>query len=82
MSLASDYLSLLSQQCQDSHSVPSAHVLTKTLRSTSFMHVVSRLTTVPTSGMYGITSPLALAAWQQGTEALGDSDLILEGGDE
>ena len=56
--------------------------LDQDLRSTSFMHVTSPVTTRATAGMYGITSPLALAAWQQGTEALGDSDLILEGGDE
>ena len=56
--------------------------LDQDLRSTSFMHVCSPVTDRATAGMYGITSPLALAAWQQGTEALGDSDLILEGGDE
>ena len=56
--------------------------LDQDLRSTSFMHVASPVANRATSGMYGITSPLALAAWQQGTEALGDSDLILEGGDE
>lgn len=52
------------------------------LRSTSFMHVASIVSSRAANGMYGITSPYALAAWQQGTEALGDSDLILEGGDE
>lgn len=56
--------------------------LDQDLRSTSFMHVCSPVGNRATAGMYGITSPLALAAWQQGTEALGDSDLILEGGDE
>jgi len=56
--------------------------LDQDLRSTSFMHVASRVSGRATNGIYGITSPLALAAWQQGTEALGDSDLILEGGDE
>lgn len=56
--------------------------LDQDLRSTSFMHVASLVSGRATSGMYGITSPLALAAWQQGTEDLGDSDLILEGGDE
>lgn len=56
--------------------------LDQDLRSTSFMHVASIVSGRATAGMYGITSPLALAAWQQGTEALGDSDLILEGGDE
>lgn len=56
--------------------------LDQDLRSTSFMHVWSPVSDRATSGMYGITSPLALAAWQQGTESLGDSDLILEGGDE
>lgn len=56
--------------------------LDQDLRSTSFMHVCSPVSGRATAGMYGITSPLALAAWQQGTESLGDSDLILEGGDE
>lgn len=56
--------------------------LDQDLRSTSFMHVASKVTDRATKGMYGITSPYALLAWQQGTEALGDSDLILEGGDE
>lgn len=56
--------------------------LDQDLRSTSFMHVVSAVVDRAANGMYGITSALALAAWQQGTEALGDSDLILEGGDE
>lgn len=56
--------------------------LDQDLRSTSFMHVCSPVANRATAGMYGITSPLALLAWQQGTEALGDSDLILEGGDE
>lgn len=56
--------------------------LDQDLRSTSFMHVMNRVSDRGQRGMYGITSPLALAAWQQGTEALGDSDLILEGGDE
>lgn len=56
--------------------------LDQDLRSTSFMSVLSAINGRATTGMYGITSPLALAAWQQGTEALGDSDLILEGGDE
>lgn len=56
--------------------------LDQDLRSTSFMHVASVVDNRATSGFYGITSPLALAAWRQGTEALGDSDLILEGGDE
>lgn len=56
--------------------------LDQDLRSTSFMHICSQVSTRATNGMYGITSPYALLAWQQGTEALGDSDLILEGGDE
>lgn len=56
--------------------------LDQDLRSTSFMHICSQVSARPTQGMYGITSPYALLAWQQGTEALGDSDLILEGGDE
>lgn len=56
--------------------------LDQDLRSTSFMHICSPVSGRATNGMYGITAPYALAAWQQGTEALGDSDLILEGGDE
>lgn len=56
--------------------------LDQDLRSTSFMHIASVVADRATKGMYGITSPYALLAWQQGTEALGDSDLILEGGDE
>lgn len=32
------------------------------------------------SGLNGIASQYALAAWQQGTASLGDSELILEGG--
>lgn len=51
------------------------------LRSTSFMHSAVPLSGVATFGRYGIVSSYALQAWQQGTEALGDSDLILEGGD-
>lgn len=56
--------------------------LDQDLRSTSFMHICSQLNGRASGGMYGITSPYALLAWQQGTEALGDSDLVLEGGDE
>lgn len=56
--------------------------LDQDLRSTSFMHVSIPVNGRDAIGMYGITSAYALAAWQQGTEALGDSDLILEGGDE
>lgn len=52
------------------------------LRSTSFMYSALPSSDAQTLGHYGITSPLALAAWQQGTESLGDSDLILEGGDD
>lgn len=56
--------------------------LDQDLRSTSFMHVCSPISGRGTMGMYGITSPYALLAWQQGAEDLGNSDLILEGGDE
>lgn len=56
--------------------------LDQDLRSTSFMRVAANATNRESAGMYGITSPYALAAWKQGTENLGDSDLILEGGDE
>lgn len=52
------------------------------LRSTSFMHIASVVDDRDNLGMYGITSAYALAAWMQGTEALGESDLVLEGGDE
>jgi hypothetical protein len=31
---------------------------------------------------FGIASSFALAAWKQGSANLGDSDVILEGGDE
>lgn len=52
------------------------------LRSTSFMHSTLPSAYVQTNGHYGIVSAYALQAWQQGTEPLGDSDLILEGGDD
>ena len=56
--------------------------LDQDLRSTSFMEIDMADGSRIDNNMYGITSPLALAAWLQGTEALGDSDLILEGGNE
>ena len=56
--------------------------LDEDLRSTSFMNICSPVSSRATAGMYGITTPLVNAAWKQGTENLGDSDLILEGGDE
>ena len=56
--------------------------LDEDLRSTSFMNICSLVSSRATDGMYGITTPLINAAWKQGTENLGDSDLILEGGDE
>ena len=43
------------------------------LRSTTLMSF--------SNNQFGIASEYALAAWKQGTAALGDSDLILEGGD-
>lgn len=52
------------------------------LRSTSFMHVAIKPADRTANGMYGITSPYALLAWQQGTESLGDPEVVLEGGDE
>lgn len=52
------------------------------LRSTSFLHEAISTTIAAGAGHYGIVSAYALQAWQQGTESLGDSDLILEGGDE
>lgn len=91
MSLASDTISLTDIVSATIFPAVSANLasfgvirsrLDQDLRSTSFMHVASPVSGRATAGMYGITSPLALAAWQQGTEALGDSDLILEGGDE
>lgn len=45
------------------------------LRSTEVMEFDNRYTP------FGIASKYALQAWKQGTQALGDSDLILEGGD-
>lgn len=48
------------------------------LRSTENM-ILSGLG--PNDYSYGIASQFALAAWLQGTEQLGNSDLILEGGD-
>lgn len=53
------------------------------LRSTSTMRITSDPYdqdggTVP----FGITTPYILEAWKQGTEKIGDSDLILEGGDQ
>lgn len=51
------------------------------LRSTSFLHSAMISSTIGTTGRFGIVSSYALQAWQQGTESLGDSDLILEGGD-
>lgn len=56
--------------------------LDEDIRSTSFMNICSPVSSRATAGMYGITTPLVNAAWKQGTENLGDSDLILEGGDE
>lgn len=52
------------------------------LRSTSFMYSAILPGSVASNGHYGIVSAYALKAWQQGTESLGDSDLILEGGDD
>lgn len=43
------------------------------LRSTSYMKVQG-------SDSYGITAPYLLDAWKKGTVSVGDSDLILEGG--
>lgn len=48
------------------------------VRSTSFMNICSDVAARATNGMYGITSALALAAWKQGTDALGTSEKILE----
>lgn len=52
--------------------------LDEDLRSTSFMNICSSVADRATKGMYGITSELALAAWRQGTDALGTSQKILE----
>lgn len=41
----------------------------------------SSCTLVNDGNTYGIASEFALAAWKQGAASLGDSDLILEGGD-
>lgn len=52
--------------------------LDEDLRSTSFMNICSPVSDRANDGMYGITSALALAAWKQGTDALGTSEKILE----
>lgn len=49
------------------------------LRSTSYMQIGE---SVNAGDAPGITSTYILEAWKQGTESIGDSDLILEGGDQ
>lgn len=51
--------------------------LDQDLRSDSVMHVVSESTAVKSTGL---ANPFILSVWQAGTTKLGDSDLILEGG--
>ena len=56
------------------------------LRSTEYMLTANNVGRSEGSrsivdGSWGITAPIALPAWQQGITAIGDSDLILEGGD-
>ena len=48
------------------------------LRSNSVMHVVYGDTA---ENMFGIASDYILDEWKSGTTNVGDSDLILEGGD-
>lgn len=48
------------------------------LRSDSVMHVVSATAPNKTTGL---ANPYILPVWQAGTKNIGDSDLILEGGD-
>lgn len=49
------------------------------LRSTSYMQLRGTMTA---DNVAGITSTYILDAWKQGTESIGDSELILEGGDQ
>lgn len=51
------------------------------LRSTSFMESAESEETYTPLVMDGISAEHLLAAWKQGAESIGDSDLILEGGD-
>lgn len=44
------------------------------LRSTSYLHLAGN------GNLFGITAPYLIDAWKQGTEKVGSSDLILEGG--
>lgn len=52
------------------------------LRSTSYMTSIFDQETYNSSNMQGISAIYLLDAWKQGTEAIGNSDLILEGGDQ
>lgn len=52
------------------------------LRSTSYMQATITDEYYSPTEMAGISAQYLLQAWKQGTESIGDSDLILEGGDQ
>lgn len=52
------------------------------LRSTSYMEAVFDIEDYNSSNMQGISAIYLLDAWKQGAQQIGDSDLILEGGDQ
>lgn len=52
------------------------------LRSTSYMQTAITDSYYNPTEMAGISAQYLLQAWKQGTESIGDSDLILEGGDQ
>lgn len=52
------------------------------LRSTSYMENVFGTYDYNSSNMQGISAIYLLDAWKQGAQQIGDSDLILEGGDQ
>lgn len=52
------------------------------LRSTSYMESVTSTSYYNPATMYGLSAKYLLQGWKQGTEQVGDSDLILEGGDQ
>lgn len=56
--------------------------LDEDLRSTSFMSVVRGSDSYDATKMYGLSAQYLLAAWKQGSVSIGDSDLILEGGND
>ena len=55
--------------------------LDQDLRSTSYMEQVYGYSEYEADRRLGIAAPYLLDAWKQGAQQVGDSDLILEGGD-